>query len=177
MTQTQAKQNTTLKNTQEDTSDIDQIIKEIEELEQSLDAQDLHDNKGAENVKSEQSNLGENMPQHNLDDIGQNSEDKNKENNVVEFKPKSSFDAAFEETESEDVEDFNSDELTYEDTQRSGVLGLKVSGATQVYLDFEKEGIKITVQCTEKELTICTDQGAEFKIPFQNKKSVNKKAA
>ncbi len=47
-----------------------------------------------------------------------------------------------------------------------GSLGLKVSGCTEIQLEFARAGVSVSLFCTDTGLVIRTDQGAEFKVPF-----------
>lgn len=47
-----------------------------------------------------------------------------------------------------------------------GGLSLKIGGCAEVALEFSRAGVTVTLTCSQENLTITTDQGAEFKIPF-----------
>ena len=51
----------------------------------------------------------------------------------------------------------------------NGNLSLKIGGCAEVQLEFERGGITVTFQCSDTGLTITTDQGAEFRIPFNTR--------
>lgn len=48
-----------------------------------------------------------------------------------------------------------------------GGLSLKIGGCTEVNLEFSRGGISVRLACSDDGLTITTDQGAEFRIPFK----------
>ena len=51
----------------------------------------------------------------------------------------------------------------------SGNLAMKIGGCATISLEFERAGLTVSFECTETGLTITTDQGAEFRIPFMAK--------
>ncbi|MEW6056226.1 MAG: hypothetical protein AB1540_06400 [Bdellovibrionota bacterium] len=52
-------------------------------------------------------------------------------------------------------------------TGDQGDLSLKIGGCTQVSLEFSSAGMTVTLSYSDDALSITTDQGAEFRIPFK----------
>lgn len=155
--------NTAAVNTATDeNNEIDRIMKEIEDLEQNLDEPAVDAAPPTPEAKIENNATGDKMSTE--------PEKNENENNVVAIRPKSGFDEAFEATGTDSVEN----EESY--ASESGTLSLKVGGATEVNLSFEKAGVAVSFSCTDDGLVITTDQGAEFRIPF-GATSAAKKAA
>lgn len=50
---------------------------------------------------------------------------------------------------------------------QGGSFSLKVGECTQLNLEFEQAGIIVTVAYSPEALTIFTNQGAEFRVPFK----------
>lgn len=51
-------------------------------------------------------------------------------------------------------------------SEGNGGLSLKIGGCSEVSLEFSRAGISVTLTCNDENLCITTDQGAEFRIPF-----------
>jgi hypothetical protein len=52
-------------------------------------------------------------------------------------------------------------------SEADGGLSLKIGGCAEVALEFTRAGMTVSLSCTDEGLTITTDQGAEFRIPFK----------
>ena len=52
-------------------------------------------------------------------------------------------------------------------SETAGSLGLKVGGCQEITLEFSRAGLAVSLTCTDEELKIRTDQGAEFRLPFK----------
>jgi len=130
--------------------EIDRIMKEIEELEKKVDEPTQSNVARNENISSSAQNTVENS---NADFKG----------NVIPLR----------ESMIETDAVLASNEPLFKPTQSTaqGSLGLKINGCTEVSLEFEKAGMTVSFQCTDSGLTITTDQGAEFKIPFTTAKA------
>lgn len=126
--------------------EIDRIMKEIEDLEKKMD-----DEPGAEQVASG----GES-------NVAQGS-------NVVPMR--SGMDAmansSVESLAETDAVPAPDEPLFKDATAADGGLSLKIGGCADVSLEFTRAGMSVTLSCTDDGLTITTDQGAEFRIPFK----------
>ena len=120
----------------EESGEIDKIMQEIEDLEKKMDD------------GSDMSNDAE-------------------AGKVVELRKKT--DSSVSESMAETDAVPASDEplmMKDENTAVDGGLALKIGGCSEVSLEFSRAGITVTLTCDQENLCITTDQGAEFKIPF-----------
>lgn len=135
-----------------DEHEIDKIMKEIEDLEKGMEADAP-------------------APEAKVDEAPQAASD-----NVVALHPNNSEEqAGYTEgslVESDCVPVSQEPLMKSEDTMNeNGNLSLKIGGCAEVSLEFERAGMIVTFQCSEDGLTITTDQGAEFRIPFAKKEA------
>lgn len=94
--------------------------------------------------------------------------------NVVSLRPETvpsaAMDAADSLVESDAVPPTDEPLIKSEQTPAGeGSLSLKVGGCAEVNLEFSQAGVAVTLHCDAEGLSITTDQGAEFRIPFTKK--------
>ena len=138
--------------TQDDGAEIDRIMQEIEELEKKMDEVDAETqaSKPEPVETSSTSQGGDNViPLRGaLDGLEATSDESLAETDAV---------PAADEPLMKSGSDGAGD----------GALALKVGGCTEISLEFARAGVTITLSCTADSLSISTDQGAEFRIPFK----------
>ncbi|MBI2607128.1 MAG: hypothetical protein HYW49_13720 [Deltaproteobacteria bacterium] len=140
----------------EEGQEIDRIMKEIEDLESKIDEPVAET--GAVNAPQDETAASA---------VG------NTAGNVVPLRASDQYETStkYEETMAETDAVAVQDEplMRTESEGGNGNLSLKVGGCAEVQLEFTRAGITVTFQCSDTGLTIMTDQGAEFRIPFQDK--------
>src|SRR5579871_6821097 len=154
--------------------EIDRIMKEIEDLEKRMDTEPA-----AEDVEEQQ------LPAPDLaretaiaaasryEDQDQEKEEDEPEQPVASTPPPSkvlpmrpSFSESLAETDAVPARD----EPLVRGSQGAaadGGLSLKIGGCADVRLEFSRAGFSVTLSCDNEALSITTDQGAEFRIPFK----------
>ncbi len=138
--------------------DIDKIMKEIEDLEKNMST--TSQSTPAAATETQSSAITETTPT----------------DNVVPLKAKKTTPVVEEVSmvESDAVPPPSSEPLFKSSSSYSsgdGNMSLKIGGCADVSLEFEKAGMTVKLTYSDTGLVISTDQGAEFRIPF------NKKAA
>lgn len=128
--------------------EIDRIMKEIEDLEKKMDAP-------AEQQPEAQAAAQADSPA----DTAQGAK-------VVQMRPAQTGADTLAETDAVPAPD----EPLFKEQSSSagdGGLSMKIGGCTEVSLEFSRAGMSVTLSCNDEALTISTDQGAEFRIPFK----------
>jgi hypothetical protein len=152
-----------------DEAEIDRIIKEIEDLEKKMD--EPHDSSpqgvidGDEPVMTAEATSGEE------DDAAAGAEVPGAQLYAL---PQAQ-DAESDEgsgggdslAETDAVPASREPLLRSDSSDSAGSLGLKIAGCTEVSLEFARGGLEVTLVCDADGLSIRTDQGAEFRIPFK----------
>lgn len=135
--------------------DIDKIMKEIEDLEKNM-------------TGSSQS-----APAAATEPMAQNTTETTPTDNVLSLKVKKATPVVEEVSmvETDAVPVTNEPLFKSSSSTGDGNMSLKIGGCADVSLEFEKSGMTVTLSYSDSGLVITTDQGAEFRIPF------NKKAA
>lgn len=147
----------------EDSQEIDRIIQEIEQMEKSIDQVEAQTPEPAKVVPIR---AAEATPSSATD--------------VTET---SASEATALDGESEGVEAPSStvsdpigfDKVLKAATERAatstspgeGDLSLSVGGCSTITLEFGRAGSRVTLSCDDDQLTITTDTGAEFRVPFR----------
>ena len=148
----------------EEGQEIDRIMKEIEDLESKVDEPVAE--AGAVNAPQE-------TDEEKSEDETAGSTVGNTAGNVVPLRASNKYETStkYEETMAEtDAVPVQDEPLMRTESEgENGSLSLKIGGCTEVQLEFARAGITVTFQCSDTGLTIMTDQGAEFRIPFQSK--------
>lgn len=126
--------------------EIDRIMKEIEDLEKKMD--DQPDAEAATANEPESTQSAKVVPlRSGMDTMAASPMDSLAETDAVPAPDEPLF------KESSSVAE--------------GGLSLKIGGCADVSLEFARAGMSVTLSCTDEALTITTDQGAEFRIPFK----------
>lgn len=129
-----------------DGEEIDRIMKEIEDLEKKMDAP-------AEAEAAAPAPAAE-------------PEAEAPQAKVVQMRPVSAADT-IAETDAVPAPDEPLFKETAGHSTGDGGLSMKIGGCTEVSLEFTRAGMSVSLSCTDEALTITTDQGAEFRIPFK----------
>ncbi|MGE4234209.1 MAG: hypothetical protein AB7F43_12845 [Bacteriovoracia bacterium] len=133
-------------------SEIDRIIKEIEDLEKSIDDGE-EKNEGtqsaADTIESEVA-LETSAPEA-----------------AAEPAPKKHLRAVPTSTSTASTPATEASSSASSSTASDASLGLKVDGCTAVTLDFSLSGTQVSLVCDGESLRITTESGAEFNIPLR----------
>lgn len=127
--------------------EIDRIMKEIEDLEKKMDTP-AEQHAEAQAAAPAQA------------DVAQGAK-------VVQMRPAQTGAETLAETDAVPAPDEPLFKEQAGSSTADGGLSMKIGGCTEVSLEFSRAGMSVTLSCTDEALTISTDQGAEFRIPFK----------
>jgi|GEM_PF-1695451 len=157
---------------QDDTGEIDRIMKEIEELEKNMGAAPAAAPAAGPVVAPEAAvapaPVKDAATQEPVAPVSaETNEDDNMHHNVVPLHADSGDSESLVES---DAVLTNNEPLMKSDSQYEGdgALALKVGGCAEVQLEFTRAGVAVTLHCSDDGLSITTDQAAEVPIPFRN---------
>jgi hypothetical protein len=145
--------------------EIDRIMKEIEDLEKRMDTTD--EEPAAEGAKSAPAPVAkvEAEPSQHAEDDDEVESPLAPEPTAKVVPMRPNVHDSLAETDAVPARD--EPLMRSESSPGEGGLALKIGGCTEVNLEFTRSGISVSLSCTNDALTITTDQGAEFRIPFK----------
>ncbi|MBI3557150.1 MAG: hypothetical protein HY074_12875 [Deltaproteobacteria bacterium] len=145
--------------------EIDRIMKEIEDLEKKMDTSPT--DAGEVETGKQNNPVAASEPNPETEQEEQPEEQEHftsrPSSKVVPMRP--SVVESLAETDAVPARD---EPLMHpSDTHGDGGLSLKIGGCADVNLEFTRSGMSVSLSCSDEGLTIRTDQGAEFRIPFK----------
>lgn len=162
-----------------DSEEIDRIMKEIEDLEKNMDSETDAVQQKAEAEASEAEKLAKGTD-HDAGQQGEAttiSDDTNQElagimaeqpSNVIPMNRNTDMQTeSLAETDAVPASDEPLMKAPSNVGAADGALSLKIGGCAEVALEFERAGMAVKLSCTDQGLTITTDSGAEFRVPFK----------
>ncbi|MBI3543027.1 MAG: hypothetical protein HY075_07120 [Deltaproteobacteria bacterium] len=138
--------------------EIDRIMKEIEDLEKKMDTTGEEETV-AKRTEPEATAVAETETTE-ADDA---TEDDLHTSKVVPMRPALADTLA----ETDAVPARDEPLVRAGDGSEAGGLSLRIGGCTEVNLEFTRAGVSVQLSCSDDGLSITTDQGAEFRIPFK----------
>lgn len=147
--------------TGDDHEEIDRIMQEIENLEKKMDESTSGPEASATPAEASSEGSGSvesSSPEESVEPSGEEAGGK-----VIAFRGQSGGESMAET----DAVPASNEPLMRGVSDPEGGLSLRVGGAAEVTLEFSKAGVTVSLACTDEGLTISTDQGAEFRIPFR----------
>jgi hypothetical protein len=156
--------------------EIDRIMKEIEDLEKKMESpteldKNAEGQSALQEVEKEMTSVAEAVASAETESEATPETPEpfleEEVSNVVELRRNAAVQESDSLVETDAVPPQSDAPLFQGSTEASGSLGLKVGGCQEITLEFSRAGLAVSLTCTDEELKIRTDQGAEFRLPFK----------